>query len=182
MLLNEKTLANLTKYAEKDLNKKISEIKLYSVTTLKKELDNIQIAYEHEDYSYFADLSDEIISNNSNDDYKEYFSTSYHLNNVEKLSKILTEIYIKNVLKLVDNTYENIESKFSCNEEIEKVKLIKEKEFLTTDEVSLIYQLKKDKLLELRTKKHLKYFQLEENSKVLFSKKEVEDFMRKNTF
>jgi len=45
-----------------------------------------------------------------------------------------------------------------------------------------LYQIKKDKLLEIRTKKLLKYFQLEDNGKVLFAKKDVEEFMKTYTF
>ena len=62
------------------------------------------------------------------------------------------------------------------------IKNIKEKEYLTSEEISLLYQIKKDKLLELRTKKMLPYFQIEDNSKVLFKKKDIEEFMKKYTF
>ena len=67
-------------------------------------------------------------------------------------------------------------------EQIENIKLIKEKEYLTSDEISLIYQIKKDKLLQFRTSKMLPYFQIEDNSKVLFKKKDIEEFMKKYTF
>ena len=83
---------------------------------------------------------------------------------------------------LIKNNYFILDSEQKTFAQIEDIKNIKEKEYLTSDEISLLYQIKKDKLLELRTKKMLPYFQIEDNSKVLFKKKDIEEFMKKYTF
>ncbi len=142
--------------------------------------DDIQNQYENEDYSCFTDLADDIISNKKNK-YKEFSSTD-HFKNIFLLSKTMMEDYIHNLNSLIKDESKNIAVLTNKNDEIEKMKLMKEKEFLTSEEVTTIYQIKKDKLLELRTKKLLKYFQLGDNGKVLFKKEDVDEFMKKNTF
>ncbi|MGJ0357341.1 helix-turn-helix domain-containing protein [Aliarcobacter butzleri] len=183
MLLEEKIFINLyNKYAKKDLNSKLAVIKFYSIDTLTQELKNIQVSYENKDYSYFSDLADDIICNNLNCDYKEYLSSSNHFNNIEAFAKIIFENYIQELKKLINNKTENIDNHNNSDDKLENIKIVKEKEYLTTDEVSLLFQLKKDKLLELRNNKKIKYFQDGDNTKVLFNKKDIENYMNKNTF
>ena len=66
-------------------------------------------------------------------------------------------------------------------EELLRIKIIKEKEFITMDELEEIFGLKKDKVLELRTNKELKYFQMGDKEKVLFKIEDVRKFMNKYT-
>lgn len=180
MLLTKNELDILLKKFPDTFNSTLDEIKCYSQDKLKKTLDDIQNQYENEDYSCFADLADDIISNKKNK-YKEFSSTD-HFKNIFLLSKIMMEDYIHNLNSLIKDESKNIAVLTNKNDEIEKIKLMKEKEFLTSEEVTAIYQIKKDKLLELRTKKLLKYFQLGDNGKVLFKKEDVDEFMKKNTF
>lgn len=180
MLLTKNELDILLKKFPDTFNSTLDEIKCYSQDKLRKTLVDIQNQYENEDYSCFADLADDIISNKKNK-YKEFSSTD-HFKNIFLLSKTMMEDYIHNLNSLIKDESKNIAVLTNKNDEIEKIKLMKEKEFLTTEEVSTIYQIKRDKLLELRTKKLLKYFQLEENGKVLFKKEDVDEFMKKNTF
>lgn len=180
MLLTKNELDILLKKFPDTFNSTLDEIKCYSQDKLRKTLVDIQNQYENEDYSCFADLADDIISNKKNK-YKEFSSTD-HFKNIFLLSKTMMEDYIHNLNSLIKDESKNIAVLTNKNDEIEKMKLIKEKEYLTSEEVTAIYQIKKDKLLELRTKKLLKYFQLEENGKVLFKKEDVDEFMKKNTF
>ena len=182
MLLEKKELTKLRKSAEKKLNEKIEKIKFFSINTITNEIDNIQLSYENEDYTFFADIADDIIFSNASDEYKDDFSTHEHNENVLELAKLITQDYIVKLKILIQNNYLILDSEKNTLEQIEKIKLTKEKEYLTQEEVSSIYQLKKDKLLELRTKKMLPYFQIEDNSKVLFKKKDIEEFMKKYTF
>ena len=182
MVLTKKELDILFKKFKSVSNPKFEDIKYYSKDKLKEILEDVQINYVHENYRYFSDEADDIIRENADDEYKEYLTNLAHINNIFSLSKMITEYYITILNKLINNESINIEDKISDNDEIVKIKQIKEKAFLTTEEVSTIYQIKKDKLLELRTKKLLKYFQLEENGKVLFKKEDVDEFMKKNTF
>lgn len=180
MLLTKKELDILLKKFPDTFNSTLDEIKCYSQDKLRKTLVDIQNQYENEDYSCFADLADDIISNKKNK-YKEFSSTD-HFKNIFLLSKTMMEDYIHNLNSLIKDEPKNIAVLTNKNDEIEKIKLMKEKEFLTSEEVTTIYQIKKDKLLELRTKKLLKYFQLGDNGKVLFKKEDVDEFMKKNTF
>ena len=182
MLLEKKELTKLRKSAEKKLNEKIEKIKFFSINTITNEIDNIQLSYENEDYTFFADIADDIIFSNASDEYKDDFSTHEHNENVLELAKLITQDYIVKLKILIQNNYLILDSEKNTLEQIEKIKLTKEKEYLTQEEVSSIYQLKKDKLLELRTAKMLPYFQIEDNSKVLFKKKDIEEFMKKYTF
>ena len=110
------------------------------------------------------------------------FYTHEHNENVLELAKLITQDYIIKLKILIKNNYLVLDSEKNTFEQIESIKLIKEKECLTSEEVSLIYQIKKDKLLELRTKKILPYFQMEDNGKVLFYKNDIEKFIKKYTF
>ena len=49
------------------------------------------------------------------------------------------------------------------------------------DELEEIFGIKKDKVLELRTNKELKYFQMGDKEKVLFKIEDVRKFMNKYT-
>ncbi len=182
MLLGKQELTKLRKYSEKILNEKIEKVKFFSINTITNEIDNIQLSYENEDYTFFADIADDIIFSNASDEYKDDFSTHEHHENVLELAKLITQDYIVKLKILIKNNYLILDSEKNTLEQIENIKLTKEKEYLTQEEVSSIYQLKKDKLLELRTKKMLPYFQIEDNSKVLFKKKDIEEFMKKYTF
>ena len=182
MLLGKQELTKLKKYSEKILNEKIEEIKFFSNNTITNEIDNIQFSYENEDYTFFADIADDIISLNASDEYKDDFSSHEHHENVLELAKLITEDYIIKLKILIKNNYFILDSEQKTFAQIEDIKNIKEKEYLTSDEISLLYQIKKDKLLELRTKKMLPYFQLGENTKVLFKKNDIDEFMKKYTF
>ena len=177
-----KELTKLRKSAEKKLNEKIEEVKFFSINTITNEIDNIQLSYENEDYTFFADIADDIIFSNASDEYKDDFSTHEHHENVLELAKLITQDYIVKLKILIQNNYFILDSEQKTFDQIENIKNIKEKEYLTSEEISLLYQIKKDKLLELRTKKMLKYFQVEDNSKVLFKKNDIEEFMKKYTF
>lgn len=182
MLLTKNELDILLKKFPDTFNSTLDEIKCYSQDKLRKTLVDIQNQYENEDYSCFADLADDIISNKKNNKYQRDVSGPDHLKNIFLFSKIMMEDYIHNLNSLIKDESKNIAVLTNKNDEIEKIKLMKEKEFLTSEEVTAIYQIKKDKLLELRTKKLLKYFQLGDNGKVLFKKEDVDEFMKKNTF
>ncbi|WP_323593843.1 helix-turn-helix domain-containing protein [Aliarcobacter butzleri] len=129
----------------------------------------------------FADLCDDVIFENV-ENYKENYSSENHIINIENLAKLVFENYIIKLRFLLKNNFLILDNEKNIFENVEKLKLMKEKEYLTSEEVSTLYQIKKDKLLDLRTKKKLKYFQEEENGKVLFAKKDVEEFMKNNTF
>ena len=182
MLLEKKELTKLIKSAEKILNEKIEKVKFFSISTITNEIDNIQLSYENEDYTFFADIADDIIFKNTTEEYRDDFSSHEHNENILELAKLITQDYIIKLKILIKNNYFVLDNEQKTFEQIENIKLIKEKEYLTSDEISLIYQIKKDKLLELRTKKMLPYFQIEDNSKVLFKKKDIEEFMKKYTF
>ena len=182
MLLEKKELTKLRKSAEKKLNEKIEEVKFFSINTITNEIDNIQLSYENEDYTFFANIADDIIFSNASDEYKDDFSTHEHHENVLELAKLITQDYIVKLKILIQNNYFILDSEQKTFDQIENIKNIKEKEYLTSDEISLLYQIKKDKLLELRTKKMLPYFQLGENTKVLFKKNDIDEFMKKYTF
>ncbi len=182
MLLEKKELTKLRKSAEKTLNEKIEKVKFFSINTITNEIDNIQLAYENEDYTLFADIADDIIFKNATEEYRDDFSSHEHNENVLELAKLITQDYIIKLKILIKNNYFVLDNEQKTFEQIENIKLIKEKEYLTSDEISLIYQIKKDKLLQFRTSKMLPYFQIEDNSKVLFKKKDIEEFMKKYTF
>ena len=182
MLLDKKELTKLKKYAEKELNNKIEKVKFFSLNTITNEIDKIQESYENEDYTFFADLADSIIFENISEEYRDDFSSEDHNENVLELAKLITQDYIIKLKILIKNNYVVLDSEKNTFEQIESIKLIKEKKYLTSEEVSLIYQIKKDKLLELRTKKILPYFQMEDNGKVLFNKNDIEKLMREYTF
>ncbi|PRM99216.1 helix-turn-helix domain-containing protein [Aliarcobacter cryaerophilus] len=182
MLLKKKELTKLKKYAEKELNNKIEKVKFFSLDTITNEIDKIQESYENEDYTFFADLADSVIFENISEEYRDDFSSEDHNENILELAKFITQDYIIKLKILIKNNYVVLDSEKNTFEQIERINLIKEKKYLTSEEVSLIYQIKKDKLLDLRTKKMLKYFQIEDNAKVLFNKKDIEEFMRKYTF
>ena len=182
MILDKKEIAKLRKSAEKTLDEIIEKVKFFSIDTIKNEIDKIKLTYENEDYTFFADIADDIIFKNATEEYKEDFYSHKHNENVLELAKLITQDYIIKLNILKNNNDSILDSEQKTFDQIENIKNIKEKEYLTQEEVSLLYQLKKDKLLELRTKKMLKYFQVEDNSKVLFKKNDIEEFMKKYTF
>ena len=63
MLLTKNELDILLKKFPDTFNSTLDEIKCYSQDKLRKTLVDIQNQYENEDYSCFADLADDIISN-----------------------------------------------------------------------------------------------------------------------
>ena len=64
MLLEKKELTKLIKSAEKILNEKIEKVKFFSISTITNEIDNIQLSYENEDYTFFDDIADDFIFKN----------------------------------------------------------------------------------------------------------------------
>jgi hypothetical protein len=94
-----------------------------------------------------------------------------------KLVKLLLEVLEEIRYSKLNN--ENIDKHIL--EEVLKIKRLKEKEYISQEELELIFGLKKDKVLELRTKKELKYFQMGDKEKVLFKLEDVRKFMNKYT-
>ncbi|MFY4796232.1 helix-turn-helix domain-containing protein [Aliarcobacter butzleri] len=181
MILNDKEINKLLKFTNKFVDEKVESFKFLSNDVIENELKNIQIDFQHQNYTLFTDLVDDVIFENI-ENYKENYSSENHIINIENLAKLVFENYISKLRFLINNTSLVLASEKNIFENVEKLKLMKEKEYLTSEEVSTLYQIKKDKLLDLRTKKKLKYFQEEENGKVLFSKKDIEEFMKNNTF
>ena len=100
MLLEKKELTKLRKSAEKKLNEKIEEVKFFSINTITNEIDNIQLSYENEDYTFFADLADSIIFENISEEYRDDFSSEDHNENVLELAKLITQDYIIKLKKV----------------------------------------------------------------------------------
>ena len=105
MLLEKKELTKLRKSAEKKLNEKIEKIKFFSINTITNEIDNIQLSYENEDYTFFANIADDIIFSNASDEYKDDFSTHEHNENILELAKLITQDYIVKLKILIQNNY-----------------------------------------------------------------------------
>ncbi len=103
MLLEKKELTKLRKSAEKTLNEKIEKVKFFSINTITNEIDNIQLAYENEDYTLFADIADDIIFKNATEEYRDDFSSHEHNENVLELAKIITQDYIIKLKILIKN-------------------------------------------------------------------------------
>ncbi|WP_323595161.1 helix-turn-helix domain-containing protein [Aliarcobacter butzleri] len=181
MILNDKEINKLLKFTNKFIDEKVESFKFLSNGVIENELKNIQVDFQHQNYTLFADLCDDVIFENV-ENYKENYSSENHIINIENLAKLVFENYIIKLRFLLKNNFLILDNEKNIFENVEKLKLMKEKEYLTSEEVSTLYQIKKDKLLDLRTKKKLKYFQEEENGKVLFAKKDVEEFMKNNTF
>ena len=181
MILNDKEINKLLKFTNKFIDEKVESFKFLSNDIIENELKNIQVDLQHQNYTLFADLCDDVIFENVGN-YSENYLSENHIINIENLAKLVFENYISKLRFLINNTSLVLASEKNIFENVEKLKLMKEKEYLTSEEVSTLYQIKKDKLLDLRTKKKLKYFQEEENGKVLFAKKDVEEFMKNNTF
>lgn len=180
-IFEDKEINKLVKFTNKFVDEKVESFKFLSNDVIENELKNIQIDFQHQNYTLFTDLVDDVIFENI-ENYKENYSSENHIINIENLAKLVFENYISKLRFLINNTSLVLASEKNIFENVEKLKLMKEKEYLTSEEVSTLYQIKKDKLLDLRTKKKLKYFQEEENGKVLFAKKDVEEFMKNNTF
>lgn len=106
-------------------------------------------------------------------------------NLVDENIKIITYKLVKLLLEVLEEirysklNNENIDKYII--EEVLKIKKLKEKEYISQEELELIFGLKKDKVLELRTKKELKYFQMGDKEKVLFKLEDVRKFMNKYT-
>lgn len=181
MILNDKEINKLLKFTNKFIDEKLESFKFLSNDVIESELKNIQVDFQHQNFTLFADLVDDVIFKNV-ENYSENYLSENHIVNIENLAKLVFENYISKLKFLKNNTSLILDNEKNIFENVEKLKLIKEKEYLTTEEVSELYQIKKDKLLEIRTKKLLKYFQLEDNGKVLFAKKDVEEFMKTYTF
>ncbi|WP_323594961.1 helix-turn-helix domain-containing protein [Aliarcobacter butzleri] len=181
MILNDKEINKLLKFTNKFIDEKLESFKFLSNDVIESELKNIQIDFQHQNFTLFADLVDDVIFKNV-ENYSENYLSENHIVNIENLAKLVFENYISKLKFLKNNTSLILDNEKNIFENVEKLKLMKEKEYLTSEEVSELYQIKKDKLLEIRTKKLLKYFQLEDNGKVLFAKKDVEEFMKTYTF
>ena len=181
MILDSKEINKLVKFTNKFIDEKVESFKFLSNDVIENELKNIQIDFQHQNFTLFADLVDDVIFKNV-ENYSENYLSENHIVNIENLAKLVFENYISKLKFLKNNTSLILDNEKNIFENVEKLKLTKEKEYLTSEEVSILYQIKKDKLLDLRTKKKLKYFQEEENGKVLFAKKDVEEFMKNNTF
>ncbi|MDH1976342.1 helix-turn-helix domain-containing protein [Aliarcobacter butzleri] len=181
MILNDKEINKLLKFTNKFIDEKLESFKFLSNGVIESELKNIQIDFQHQNFTLFADLVDDVIFKNV-ENYSENYLSENHIVNIENLAKLVFENYISKLKFLKNNTSLILDNEKNIFENVEKLKLMKEKEYLTSEEVSELYQIKKDKLLEIRTKKLLKYFQLEDNGKVLFAKKDVEEFMKTYTF
>ena len=181
MILDSKEINKLVKFTNKFIDEKVESFKFLSNDVIENELKNIQIDFQHQNYTLFTDLVDDVIFENV-ENYSENYLSENHIVNIENLAKLVFENYISKLKFLKNNTSLILDNEKNIFENVEKLKLMKEKEYLTSEEVSILYQIKKDKLLDLRTKKKLKYFQEEENGKVLFAKKDVEEFMKNNTF
>lgn len=117
---------------------------------------------------FIADIEDEEIHKLIDDNIEE---VTY------KLEKFMLEI-LSEILFTKQNN-ENIEKKIV--DEVLKIRKIKEREYITQEELEEIFRLKKDKILELRVKKELKYFQMGDKEKVLFKLEDVRKFMNKYT-
>ena len=120
---------------------------------------------------------DEFIANNSDEKIEELIEKNIRIVAL-KLVKFLLEILCEIKYSKLNN--ENINE--NINEKIEDELLkIKEKEYITQEELEEIFWLKKDKVLELRANKELKYFQMADKEKVLFKIEDVRKFMNKYT-
>ena len=124
MLLDKKELTKLKKYAEKELNNKIEKVKFFSLNTITNEIDKIQVSYENEDYTFFADLADSIICENISEQYRDDFSSEDHNENVLELAKLITQDYIIKLKILIKNNYLVLDSEKNTFEQIESIKLI----------------------------------------------------------
>ena len=114
-----------------------------------------------------------MITNNSDEEIEELIEKNIRIVAL-KLVKFLLEILCEIKYSKLNN--ENI------NEKIEDELLkIKEKEYITQEELEEIFWLKNDKVLELRANKELKYFQMADKEKVLFKIEDVRKFMNKYT-
>ena len=181
MILDSKEINKLVKFTNKFIDEKLESFKFLSNGVIESELKNIQVDFQHQNFTLFADLVDDVIFKYV-ENYSENYLSENHIINIENLAKLVFENYISKLKFLKNNTSLILDNEKNIFENVEKLKLMKEKEYLTSEEVSTLYQIKKDKLLDLRTKKKLKYFQEEENGKVLFAKKDIEEFMKNNTF
>ena len=118
-----------------------------------------------------------LITNNSDEEIEELIEKNIRIVAL-KLVKFLLEILCEIKYSKLNN--ENINE--NINEKIEDELLkIKEKEYITQEELEEIFWLKKDKVLELRANKELKYFQMADKEKVLFKIEDVRKFMNKYT-
>ena len=114
-----------------------------------------------------------MITNNSDEKIEELIEKNIEIVAL-KLVKFHLEILCEIKYSKLNN--ENI------NEKIEDELLkIKEKEYITQEELEEIFGLKKDKVLELRANKELNYFQMADKEKVLFKIEDVRKFMNKYT-
>ncbi len=149
----------------------ISEIE-NEISYLQK--NTILISDEH--LAIVTNNFDEFIANNSDEEIENLIEENVEIVAL-KLVKFLLEILCEIKYSKLNN--ESINEK--TENELLKIKKIKEKEYITQEELEEIFGLKKDKILELRTKKELKYFQIADKEKVLFKMEDVKKFMNKYT-
>ena len=169
----------LSKFKDRYKNKIIIRYIHDDVTQIENKISYLQsntIYIDDQQLDIVTNYFDEFIANNSDEEIENLIEE-----NIEtialKLVKFLLEILCEVKYSKLNNT--SIDEKIA--EELLKVKKIKEKEFITMDELEEIFGLKKDKVLELRTNKELKYFQMGDKEKVLFKIEDVRKFMNKYT-
>lgn len=146
---------------------------------IEKEISYLQentILISDEHLSIVVNNFDEFIANNSDEEIEKLINENIEIVAL-KLVKFLLEILCE--VKYSRSNNESIDEKIT--NELLKIKKIKEKEYITQEELEEIFGLKKDKVLELRTKKELKYFQMADKEKVLFKMEDVKKFMNKYT-
>ena len=171
-----KTIKDLEKLLSKFKNNYKNRILIRyihdEIDEIEKEISYLQkntILINDEHLAIVTNNFDEFIANNSDEEIENLIEE-----NIEtialKLVKFLLEILCEVKYSKLNNT--NIDEKIA--EELLRIKIIKEKEFITMDELEEIFGLKKDKVLELRTNKELKYFQMGDKEKVLFNKLKYE--------
>lgn len=178
-----KTIKDLEKLLSKFKNNYKNRILIRyihdEIDEIEKEISYLQkntILINDEHLAIVTNYFDEFIANNSDEEIEKLIDE-----NIEtvalKLVKFLLEILCEVKYSKLNN--ESIDEKIA--EELLRIKIIKEKEFITMDELEEIFGLKKDKVLELRTNKELKYFQMGDKEKVLFKIEDVRKFMNKYT-
>lgn len=178
-----KTIKDLEKLLSKFKNNYKNRILIRyihdEIDEIEKEISYLQkntILINDEHLAIVTNNFDEFIANNSDEEIENLIEE-----NIEtvalKLVKFLLEILCEINYSKLNN--ESINEKIT--DELLKIKKIKEKEYITQEELEEIFGLKKDKVLELRANKELKYFQMADKEKVLFKIEDVRKFMNKYT-
>lgn len=149
------------------------------IDEIEKEISYLQentISIDDQHLAIVTNNFDEFIANNSDEEIEELIEKNIEIVAL-KLVKFLLEILCEIKYSKLNN--ESINEKIE--DELLKIKKIKEKEYITQEELEEIFGLKKDKVLELRANKELKYFQMADKEKVLFKIEDVRKFMNKYT-